>query len=232
MSNVGKIVKAEADNSHIKDFGTKYIVNVNLCIDKVPFEFDTGAELTYVPYDLLSKSYKLLFPELLKHKFTYFYSASGDAMKVYACKLRDIYVGRIRIKDFYFYVGAPPNKVSATKNNKKKMKRKTALLGRDFSEYCDYTHDSSLGKVEINDFDEEAYIKNARISASMLGIASDIDVLDISSLSIDTSTLTADLADIGLDSIILTDEDERVKDVAASFRDFYGNKFPNIKDNN
>lgn len=139
--------------------GTVYNVPIRIGMDFFDAKFDTGSSTTVIAasvfYDGWSdEELKKLesFCEskgCVKREFT---SASGHKIAGYPVVATDIWIGDTEFKEFHYYL---------ITNGRKEM----SLLGDDFIENCGYHH-LPHGNIEINTFDDEAYMRNRDNSLS------------------------------------------------------------------
>ena len=180
-------------------------------IDELSYEFllDTGAACTMLPIstnDLKDCVQKGSIEVYKDNKFT-FYTATGTKCDVYFCKMKDVFIENMLLKTFYCYISIYDDSI----NN---SELKTAVLGRDFLDNASFSHAIGSGIITISAISISEYEKNCiAINKALKGNSQSDKNISPSSEQIN----------------VITREDEKHKDIAASFRDFYGNIFPNMK---
>ncbi len=71
-------------------------------------------------------------------------SASGHPVRLFPCCMKDVFLGRSHLPDFYFYLAD--------------MGKNLALLGNDLTSYCIYHHERK-SDINILSFDYDGYVK-------------------------------------------------------------------------
>ena len=163
MRNVNIVApKSKADGN--------YTLPIDLNGKIFSIKFDPGAEQTVISVDFLtdglSEDQKKKIIDLIKSKYTpdgNFISASGAPFKGYLVHAKDVMIGNEVFQHFFYYLILENDCI-------------VALLGEDFLENCGYHH-LPHGNIEINTFDDEAYMQNREHSLNnedFLGIIDDV----------------------------------------------------------
>ncbi len=127
-----------------------YSVSVDLGDCVFPMKLDIGANTTVVSLDAYTRNLNtdirtrvLQYCEDCCHNKRMFTSASGDNFWGFPVVAHDVYIENVLFNDFYYYLVI-------------ENKRVISLIGVDFLDCCDYTHDRHQG-IEISGFDSLYY---------------------------------------------------------------------------
>ena len=152
MKNVNIIApKSKSDGN--------YTLPIDLNGKIFSIKFDPGANQTVISVDFftdgLSEKQRIKVIDLIKSKLSpsgEFISSSGAPFKGYLVHAKDVMVGSEKFQDFFYYLILENDRI-------------VALLGEDFLDNCGYHH-LPHGNIEINTFDDEAYMRNRDNSLS------------------------------------------------------------------
>ena len=212
-------------------YGHPYLFKIVLCSGSneksTLFKLDNGAVRTFIPITFFNRKPDTLIKLIKaakKKSIISFKSASGHKFEACPCVFENVKVGDATFERFYCFVALSEGV-------------DCALLGRDFLDFCGFAH-PPIKKVtvltefaydEYNEWNEKSRKRLINESAKQ-GSIEEVEVLTLDELFGMAQSMEEPLIVNSAEKI--KPANEHPKNVAASFRDFYDNKFPNIKDNN
>lgn len=212
-----------------------FFTNVSLRDSNLRFLFDTGAVVTILPVsdDTVQHLYNLNPQEVfVEDHCIILFSASKHATRAYFHIFNNVEICGLKLENFCCYL---TDETYAE-----------ALLGRDFIVSAGLNH--AVFSPNFNLFavaDNKAYLTRCikifhllhqkYLEKKQNGELDELFKEEINKQAESTRTENSNSDNVVKkenNTTVIINSSEHPKNVAASFRDFYDNKFPNIKDNN